>query len=49
MDEAVGNCLLASRLYAQMFPTKRPPGERVLQKLKSRLNEGAFHNKINNN
>lgn len=37
IGESGGNCLLASRLYAQKFPGRRQPEDRSLQKLKDRF------------
>lgn len=37
IGECYGNCLLASRIYAQKFPNRRHPDNRMLQILKERF------------
>lgn len=37
IGECLGNCFLASRVYAEKFPNNRHPDDRVLKKLKERF------------
>ncbi|KAL1489822.1 hypothetical protein ABEB36_013754 [Hypothenemus hampei] len=37
IGECNGNCLLASRVYAQMYPDRQHPDRRCMEKLKERF------------